>query len=313
MDQLSAMKLFARVVDSGSFSAVAREMNMGQPAVSKQVSALEQKLGVRLLNRSSRQLALTEAGSNYYDRCLGILADVDEAETVANSLTATPSGRLRVNMSVAFGRLHIAPFVPEFLARYPEISLDLMMNDRFVDLVAERVDLALRIGELGDSSLLARKLGVSPLVIVGAPGYFEKYGHPEHPEDLKDHNCLTYTFLSSGSTWKFRKGDERFNVQVKGNCQSDNTDGIRDVMIAGTGLALVPAWLVRCELAHGELVTTLGDYLPWSSPIHAVYPESKYVPLKVRCFIDFLIEKFAVDELFTKKWGEEYQCKLGEE
>ena len=310
MDQLNAMKLFVRVVETGSFSAVAREMNMGQPAVSKQVSALEQKLGTKLLTRSSRQLVLTEAGSSYFERCHSILSDVEEAEEIAGSLTATPRGRLRVNMSIAFGRLHIAPFMPEFLERYPEISLDLMMNDRFVDLVAERVDLCIRIGKLGDSSLMARKLGVSPLVIVGAPAYFEKNGHPEHPEDLKEHNCLTYTFLNTGKIWRFRKGDEVINVPVEGNCQSDNTDGIRDIMIAGTGLALVPAWLVRCELAHGELVTTLSDYLPWESPIHAVYPESRFVPLKVRCFIDFLIEKFAEDGLFTKKWGEEYQCDL---
>ncbi|PLY00861.1 MAG: LysR family transcriptional regulator [Desulfuromonas sp.] len=310
MDQLTAMKLFARVVDTGSFSAVAREMNMGQPAVSKQISALEQKLGVRLLNRSSRQLVLTEAGSAYYERCHGILADLEEAETTVTSLGGTPRGRLRVNMSVAFGRLHIAPFMPEFLERYPEISIDLMMNDRFVDLVAERVDLAIRIGDLEDSSLLARRLGVSPMVVVGAPSYFEKYGFPEHPEDLKEHNCLTYTFLRSGNNWRFKKGKEEISVPVRGNCQSDNTDGIRDIMIAGTGLALVPAWLVRCELAHGELVTVLNDFLPWESPIHAVYPESKYVPLKVRCFIDFLAEKFAEDELFTRKWGSEYKCDL---
>ena len=123
---------------------------------------------------------------------------------------------------------------------------------------------------------------------------------------------MTYTFLNTGKVWRFHKGGEEYNISVQGNCQSDNTDGIGDIMIAGTGLALVPAWLVRCELAHGELVTTLGDYMPWSSPIHAVYPESKHVPLKVRCFIDYLIEKFSEDELFTKKWGEEYQCKLGE-
>jgi len=312
MDQLVAMKLFTRVVETSSFSAVAREMNMGQPAVSKQISALEQKLGVKLLNRSSRQLVLTEAGTVYYERCHGILADVDEAEDVASSLTATPRGRLRVNMSVAFGRLHIAPFIPEFLERYDDISLDIMMNDQYSDLVADRIDLAIRIGELGDSSLMARKLGVSPMVIVGAPAYFEKHGHPEHPEELKEHNCLTYSFLNNGNIWHFQKEGQDISIQVKGNCQSDNTDGIRDVMIAGTGLALVPAWLVRCELAHGELVTTLSHYLPWSSPIHAVYPESKYVPLKVRCFIDFLLEKFAEDGLFTQKWGEEYLCKLGE-
>ena len=142
MDQLNAMKLFTRVVETGSFSAVAREMNMGQPAVSKQVSALEQKVGARLLNRSSRQLVLTEAGSGYYERCLGILADVEEAESLASTLTETPRGRLRVNMSVAFGRLRIAPFVPEFLERYPEITLELLMDNRYVDLVAERVDVA---------------------------------------------------------------------------------------------------------------------------------------------------------------------------
>lgn len=310
MDQLSAMKVFVRVVETGSFSAVAREMNMGQPAVSKQVSALEQKLGARLLNRSSRQLALTEAGNNYFERCQVILAEVEEAEEVASSLSTTPRGLLRVNMSIAFGRLHIAPYVPEFLERYPEIRLHLMMNDRFVDLVAERVDLAVRIGDLGDSSMLARKLGVSPMVIVGAPAYFEKHGHPEHPEELKQHNCLTYTFLHTGNTWRFQKDGIDIHIPVEGNCQSDNTDGIRDIMIAGAGLAMVPAWLVRCELAHGELVTALGDYLPWSSPIHAVYPESKYVPLKVRCFIDYLVEKYAEDELFTKKWGEEYTCNL---
>ncbi|MDT8420169.1 MAG: LysR family transcriptional regulator [Desulfuromonadales bacterium] len=300
MDQLGAMKIFTRVVETGSFSAVAREMNTGQPAISKQVAALEERLGVRLLNRTSRKLTLTEAGANYHEHCQSVLNEISDAEEMIQSLATTPRGRLRANVSVAFGRLHIAPYLPGFLERYPHITLDLSMNDRFVDLIAERVDVAIRIGPLADSSLVARNLGHSLLVVVGAPSYFAKHGRPAHPEDLKRHNCLIYTFLLSGNIWHFRDGDKELAIQVKGNCQSDNTDGIRDVIIAGTGLAMVPCWMVQAELNNGLLERALDKYMPWSSPISAVYPMSKYVPLKVRCFIDYLKEQFDKNALFKR-------------
>jgi len=300
MDQLGAMKIFTRVVETGSFSAVAREMHTGQPAISKQVAALEDRLGVRLLNRTSRKLTLTEAGANYHEHCQSILSEISDAEEMIQSLATTPRGRLRVNVSVAFGRLHIAPYLPGFLERYPHITLDISMNDRFVDLIAERVDLAIRIGPLADSSLVARNLGHSPLVVVGAPSYFAKHGSPGHPEELKRHNCLIYTFLLTGNIWHFRDGDKELAVQVKGNCQSDNTDGIRDVITAGTGLAMVPYWMVQAELNNGLLERVLDGYMPWSSPISAVYPMSKFVPLKVRCFIDYLKEQFDKNALFKR-------------
>ncbi|WP_029909606.1 LysR family transcriptional regulator [Pelobacter seleniigenes] len=298
MNPFEAMEIFTRVVVTGSFSAVAREMNTGQPKISKQIAALEDRLGSRLLNRTSRHLTLTEAGQSYYEHCLNILKQVADAEEEVQSFATNPRGRLRISASVAFGRLHLAPYLSEFLERYPQIQLDLSLSDHFVDLIGARIDVAIRIGALADSTLVARRLGNAPLVIVGAPGYFSRYGYPQHPHELRKHNCLVYTIQEGGHIWRFKKNNQELAVHVKGNCQSDNTDGIRDVIVAGTGLAMVPSWMVLKELETGLLETVLNDYLPWSTPINAIYPVNKYVPLKLRCFVDFLKEKYLEQNLF---------------
>lgn len=298
MNQFEAMEIFTRVVATGSFSAAAREMDAGQPKVSKQIAALENRLGSRLLHRTSRRLTLTEAGQSYYEHCLSILEQVAEAEEIVQSFAADPRGRLRISSSVAFGRLHLAPYLPEFLERYSNIQLDLSLSDQFVDLIAGRIDVAIRIGSLSDSSLVARKLGTTPLVIVGAPSYFRQNGYPHHPKELRHHNCLVYTLLNTGHIWRFKEKKRELMVHVNGNCISDNTDGIRDVMVAGTGLAMVPSWMVQKELDSGLLETVLEDFLPWATPINAVYPMNKHVPLKLRCFVDFLKEKYQQNKLF---------------
>ena len=203
MEQITAMKLFTRVVQTGSFSAVARESGISQSSVSKNLAALEAKLGARLLARTSRKLNLTEVGCDYYERCLPILMEIDEAEATVRSMTINPAGVLRVNVPVSFGQRHVIPRMPEFMRAYPNVKIDIMLLDRQVDLVAEGVDVAIRIDILDDSSLIARRLGDSPRLLVASKTYLQKHGRPNHPDELKNFDCLVYSLLSTGNIWHF--------------------------------------------------------------------------------------------------------------
>lgn len=297
MDQLTAMRIFTRVVETGSFSAVAKELGIGQSTVSKRLAALEVKLGTRLLARTSRKLSLTEVGSDYYERCLPILMELDEAEASVSSMMSNPKGVLRVNVPVSFGQRHVIPRMPEFLQACPKVKLDIMLMDRQVDLIAEGIDVAVRIGILDDSSLVATHLGDSPRLLVASKSYLDKHGRPNHPQELKNFDCLVYSLLSTGNIWHFQRQGKKFTVPVKGNFQANNSDAVREMALAGTGIMALPKWMSHPYIQNGELDIILQEYTLQGFPIQAVYPHNRYVPSKVRSFVNFLQQTFATDPL----------------
>jgi len=297
MEQITAMRLFTRVVQTGSFSAVARESGISQSSVSKNLAALEAKLGARLLARTSRKLKLTEVGCDYYERCLPILMEIDEAEATVRSMTSNPSGVLRVNVPVSFGQRHVIPRMPEFMRAYPNVKLDIMLLDRQVDLVAEGVDVAIRIDILDDSSLIARRLGDSPRLLVASKSYLQKHGRPNHPDELKNFDCLVYSLLSTGNIWHFLHQGKEFTVGVKGNFQANNGDALQQMALAGAGIMALPKWMSHPHIENGELEPILTEYTLQGFPIQAVYPQNRYVPSKVRSFVSFMQQSFASDPL----------------
>lgn len=297
MDQLGAMRVFIRVVQTGSFSSAAREQNTSQATISKKVAALEAKLGIKLLTRSSRELSLTEAGNEYFDRSMAIIAELDEAEASVRSQVASPKGIIRLTAPVVFGRLVLAPILPEFLSLYPEIKVDLALSDKHVDLIGEGVDVAIRARQLEDSSLIARHLFDNPMFLVASPQYLEMQGEPTEPEALKRHNCLVYSLLKSVNIWHFRYKEKDISVPVNGNFQCDNGDAILEMVLKGAGLAQLPTWMVEEHLSAGRLKLVMPEYVAPPLPFNAIFPQSRYVPLKVRAFVDFLKQKLLQNPL----------------
>ena len=300
MDQLSAMQAFVRVVQTGSFSAVAREQATSQATISKRVAALEEYLGAKLLTRSSRATSVTQVGANYYERCVAILGELEEADADARSLTASPKGILRISAPVIFGNIFIDPYVPEFLSIYPEIKIDLQLSDKFVDLISEGIDVAIRAKQLENSALIARPLLDNPRIVVATPGYLTAHGTPKHPHELDEHNCLLYSLESTPNIWNFNRSGKRLSVQVRGNFQSDNADSLIEALLNDVGIAILPIWLAVPHLNEGKLVHILTEFEPPAFPINAIYPQSRYVPLKVRCFVGFLKKKLDGHELLDR-------------
>jgi DNA-binding transcriptional LysR family regulator len=293
MDRFAALEAFVRVAESGSFSKAAERLKSSKSAVSRQVSALEAELGARLLHRTTRALTLTEAGRGYFEQATRILGDLAEANASVGELQAAPRGRLRVSAPMSFGFLHLAPAVPDFLDRYPEVELELMMNDRFVDLVDEGFDMAVRIGKLEDSSLVARRLAPARLTVCAAPAYLEKRGIPASPDQLKAHECLCYSNVGMAQEWRFVRADGRpWPVEVRGRLHANNGDALRAAALRGFGLAVLPAFLVGGDFQSGALVSVLQEFLPRDSAVHAVYPHARHLSPKVRAFVDFLAERF---------------------
>jgi LysR family transcriptional regulator for bpeEF and oprC len=293
MDRLDAMRLFVRVVETGSFSAVAREANIGQPAVSKQIAALEEHLRAQLLHRTSRNLSLTEAGQIYYEAAVRLLSDLDDAEQAVGRGQTQPSGLLRVTLSAGFGRLVVVPLLPSFHARYPEIVADLIVSDRYVDLVEDGIDVAIRLGELEDSSVIARRIGVSPRVTVATPAYLERTGAPATPHDLDRHACVAFTFQRRQRDWVFLGPDGPIKHAPKGLVRANDAENIRAAVLAGVGLAQAPRWLFAAELINGDVCEVLSDYPAERPPIHAIFPPGRKPASRVRVFIDHLAEAFA--------------------
>jgi DNA-binding transcriptional LysR family regulator len=294
MADIDAYAIFAAVVEAESFTGAARATGLTKSAVSRAIGRLEDRLGARLLNRTTRNLALTEAGAAFHARVLRILAEIEEAEQEAADQTATPRGTLRINAPVTFGVQHLAPVVADFLEACPELRVDLSLSDRFVDLVEEGVDVAIRIGRLTDSSLRARRLAPVRQMICAAPGYWDAHGRPAEPRDLADHNCLTYAYLSSGNAWRFLTPDGRGEetVRISGALHSNNGDVLRLAAIAGAGVIMEPSFIVGADVAAGRLEEVLAGRTASGGDIWAVYPPGRYVPAKLRVFIDFLAERF---------------------
>jgi len=292
MDRLSAMNMFVRVVETGSFSAVAKELNSTQPTVSKNIAELESWLGAKLLNRSTRSLRLTETGADYYERCVAILQDVEDAEQNVGLLQTQPKGLVRVSAAVAFGSLHIVPRLTGFAEQYPDIRVDISLNDRVVDLVEEGIDIAFRMGTLRDSNLIARKICASPTVTAATPEYLKQNGLPRHPRDLKDHNYIVYTDLGNREHISFEEDGEEIHIKVNGNLQTNNSEVLRSALTAGLGIARVPRWLVGDQLADGSLIEVLQEFQPGPTNIHVVYSPGRHLPSKFRCFMDYFAEQF---------------------
>jgi DNA-binding transcriptional LysR family regulator len=300
MDSLNAMEVFVRVVQSGSFSEAARALSLTPSAVSKQVSRLEDRLGARLINRTTRRLGLTEEGTAFFDRAQRILADVSEAEQAVTHLHGAPRGTLKLNAPVVFGRMHIAPLIPAFLQQHREVRLDFTVNDRFVDLLEEGLDLVIRIGELKDSSLIARRLATNRRVVVAAAEYLEKHGRPERPRDLAAHNCLIYLYRSTKNLWQFDGPEGPESVEVRGDVETNNAEVILELVRSGQGIALLPTWLVGQCLRGGHLLQVLKGYAAADSQIYAVYPPGRHLSPKVRAFVDHLVQHFKTSPLWRE-------------
>lgn len=291
MDRIIAMNMFVRVVETGSFSAVARELETTQPTVSKNIAELENWLGAKLLSRSTRKLHLTEAGSDYYERCLTILQDIEEAEQNVGQLQTQVKGTIKVSAPVAFGRLCVIPLLHDFFELYPDVRVELTLNDFNVDLVEEGIDLALRMGSLSDSTLIAKKLVSSPMVTVATPTYFQKNGVPQHPRDLKNHDCIIYTGPGKMYEMEYQEDGQPFTVHIKGKLLTNNTEALREALLEGYGAKMVPKWLVGDALESGQLVSVLDEFTPSAHDISAVFLSGRHLPTKARRLIDFLAER----------------------
>jgi DNA-binding transcriptional LysR family regulator len=293
LDRFVGMAVFAKVVESASFAAAARHFNMSPTMVSKHVRRLEERLGVRLLNRTTRRVSATEVGQNYYERCLRILSELEDAERAASDLQAAPRGLLRVTSSVAFGAHQLAPAIADYLVAYPDVSVDLILKHNFVDLVEERIDLAIRQGQLSDSSLIARKLYAVEMVLCASPDYLAANGTPQQPRDLVKHNCLIYTYAASG-TWTFTDPNGKGEVvRISGRILADSGDALLAFALKDAGIVLAPDYLVADALSAGRLIRLLPKYKTPATPVYAVYPHSNFLSAKTKTFIDFLAARFA--------------------
>jgi DNA-binding transcriptional LysR family regulator len=299
-DSLYEMSVFARVVAEGSLSAAARDLGVSTAVVSRRLAALEARLGVRLINRTTRRLALTDEGASYHEACARILAEVADADAAAAAQRVEPQGLLKVALPASFGHKHIAPLVPPFAARYPKVELAFSLSDRTVDVIAEGYDLAIRIGELEDSSLAARKLAPNRRVVCASPQYLEQHPAPRVPADLQKHNCLTTTDLQMN--WEFKGPDgKRGVVRVAGHYACDNWEVLREWAMAGLGVALKSTWDVRRQLEDGSLVPLLPGYdFGTDVSIYAVYPHRRHLPAKTRVFIDYLAESFGPEPYWDR-------------
>jgi hypothetical protein len=298
MDRMSALEAFVKVAETKSFTEAAERLGLSKSAVSRHISALETELGARLFHRSTRTLALTEAGLSYFERTARILADFGEANRAVTQLQESPRGRLRVNAPMSFGFLHLAQVLPDFLTRYPDVSVDLVMNDRFVDLVDEGFDVAVRIGGMVDSSLIAKKLGPIRRVVCASPAYLLEHGVPQTPADLKHHLCLLNSNMATANEWQFQTlagpntPAKSWPVEIRGRISANNGDALRVAALKGMGLTSLPTFIVGADLQSGTLVTVLDAYMPQTLSLNAVYPTSRHLSPKVRAFVDFLAERF---------------------
>jgi DNA-binding transcriptional LysR family regulator len=295
MDRLTAMAAFVRCVERGSFSAVAREMNMTQPTVSKLIAALERRLAGELFARSTRRLALTAEGQQFYEQCRAIVDAVASAEASFKTGREEIAGVLHVATSVGFGRTQVMSRMHAFMRRYPLLRVDLQLNDRFVDLVEEGIDVAFRIGELKESGLIARRIGTTFRVTAGAPAYFKLHGIPRTPEELAAHNCILYTGLAVANDWPYSRDGRDRSVRVSGNFQSNSSEAIRAAVLSGIGIALSPVWLFGDDIRAKRLKIVLADYQPKPMPVHAVSPSNRRYSAKVKAFVDFFKAEFDVD------------------
>lgn len=294
MDRLTALNVFRHAVELGSFAETSRHLRLSPAAVSKNISELETALGVRLFNRTTRRMSPTEAGTSYYRRVAQILDELESADRSIDTMQHQPGGHLRVSAPVTLTLMSFSAALPAFLERYPEISIDLHMDDRRVDIVEGGYDLAIRGSDrLEDSSLVARKLTGMSHVLCGAPAYFERYGRPATPDDLKHHTCVQFTLSGHANEWVFQNKSEVIRVAVDGRYKASSSLAVCDALRAGFGLSLVPWLYVREDIAQNRLCAVLDDWSTVETSVYAIYPSRHHMPAKVRAFLDFLIAEFA--------------------
>jgi DNA-binding transcriptional LysR family regulator len=293
MDRFESLRVFVKVVEHGGFAAAARDLQLSRSAVSKAVIDLETELGVQLLVRTTRSASPTESGLAYYEKAIAILADIEDADAMVSRLNGEPRGLLRVNAPMSFGTLYLAPILADFMEKYPELKIQLALSDQQIDPVQEGFDVTLRIADLPSSSLIARKLAPARRVICAAPVYLQRRGTPKHPHDLRDHECLTYGHLATGSQWKLTGPDGDHWIPVRWTLCSNNAQVLYDAALKGRGIALLPTFIAGPKLRSGALRVVLSDYKAPELAIFAIYPQTRHLSVKARAFIDFLAERFA--------------------
>ena len=294
------MAVFAYVVEEKSFSAAARRLKLSKSLVSKHISQLERSVGARLLNRTTRALSLTEAGSVFYQHCARIIEELEEAKLAVSRLQAVPRGILRISTPVAFGRLHVAPALPEFLAAHPELKIEMVATNRFVDLAEEGFDVVVRIVDTPAPNVVARKLAPVHRRICATPGYFARHGIPRTPKDLEKHNCLTYTYLSPPDTWRLRGPEGEISVRATGDLRLNDDDALAEAVLGGLGIALLPTFIIGKDIQAGRLQVVLSDYVPLEQHVYALYLPNRHLSAKVRAFIDFFAERIGPEPYWDR-------------
>ncbi|MGB3123741.1 MAG: LysR family transcriptional regulator [Pseudomonas sp.] len=288
MDRLAAMETFVYVVETGSFSAAARRLNVGQPAVSKNIAQLEEHLGVRLLSRSTRGLSPTEAGLLFFEQAKKVIESAHEAELLARGAAAGLAGTLRISTTVTFARLYILPHLGGFLDRHPLLDVDVRLDDRSMNLIEEGTDVALRMGNLSDSSFTARKIATCQRRVVGTPAYFERFGVPQSPADLVNHEAVVYVIGAGGASWVFKRGDTEQAVTLTGRIRVSAAEGVRTTVLSGYSLTVTSHWVFGPELASGEVVAVLQDWQLPEMDLWAIFPTGRMASAKARAFVDYV-------------------------
>lgn len=294
---ISTLKLFMEVAHQGSFTDVAKTEGVAPSSVSRAIAGLENELGIRLFQRSTRKLKPTEAGLVYLERIASIVDELESARQIATDVSEEPRGTLRVTAPTVFGQTHIVPLLPELQARYPSMTIELLLTDAYLDLIEERVDVAIRLGSLQDSTYIARRLQKMDFFICASPEYIEKHGKPDTPQEIRNHNCLLFPRTGHSLNWLFKDNDGNiFEVPISGKCLITNSDAIRQSALSGMGLALLPDWLINTDVQSGSLVTLFDEFTVtatnYGSAVWLLYPSREYVPLKTRVFINYLVTSF---------------------
>lgn len=293
MDRLDVMRLFVQVAETASFSKAAKANGLGQPTVSKHIAGLEKRLGAQLIRRTSRGLSLTDAGDAFYKSVVRLLDEFDEVEAQISHSHATPTGRIRVALSAGFGRMHVLPHLAAFFALYPGMSVDADVSDHHINLIENRIDVAIRIGTLSDSSLVARLIGSGETALVASPAYLARRGRPDSPADLASHDCVTFIADSGTRPWEFAGPGGSIRIEPKGPVRTSDADYLRSAVLSGYGLAQAPGWLFVEELENGGVVRLLEGFAPARHSIYAVSPSGRLQSNKVRVFVDFLADTFS--------------------
>jgi DNA-binding transcriptional LysR family regulator len=291
MDRMTSIATFVKIAEAGGFAAAARKLGVSPSTVTTQIQDLEDRLGVRLLNRSTRKVSLTDIGKAYYERCMHILADMDEADSAIHAMHGKPSGTLHLNVSIAIP-FFVAPVITEFTSLYPDVKVNMTMSDQMVDLVEEGIDLAITTMPVPNSNLVMRRVGSVRLLVCGSADYFARHGMPRGPDDLVNHNCMKYTFSSWGSEWRFKSPEGPRAVQVTGNMEANSVNALKLAAVLGQGLILAPDFLMMGEIKSGKLIPVLTEFCTPELPINAVYPHRQHLATNVRSFLELVTKHF---------------------